>query len=58
MRTVALLLRKDARVLARSRALVAAFLVYPLLIAVLVGLVVRFAGDRPRVALVDNVDLH
>ena len=57
MRTVALLLRKDARVLARSRALVAAFLVYPLLIAVLVGLVVRFAGDRPRVALVDNDDL-
>lgn len=57
MRTVGLLLRKDARVLARSRVLVAVCVVYPLVIAVLVGLVVRFAGDQPRVAFVDNDDL-
>jgi hypothetical protein len=57
VRNVALLLRKDARVLARSRALVAACVVYPLFMALLVGLVVRYAGDQPRVALVDNDDL-
>ena len=57
MRNVALLLRKDARILARSRVLVAACVVYPLFMALLVGLVVRFAGDQPRVALVDNDDL-
>ncbi|HEV3407699.1 MAG TPA: ABC transporter permease [Gaiellaceae bacterium] len=57
MRNVALLLRKDARVLARSRALVAVCVVYPLVLALLVGLVVRYAGERPRVALVDNDEL-
>jgi hypothetical protein len=50
---VGLLLGKDLRVLRRSPALVAALVVYPLLFAVLVGLVVRFAADRPRVAFVD-----
>ena len=53
MRRVALLLGKDLRILGRSRALVVAFVTYPLLVAALVGLVVRFAGDRPRVAFVD-----
>lgn len=53
MTRVGLLLGKDLRVLRRSPALVAALVVYPLLFAVLVGLVVRFAADRPRVAFVD-----
>jgi hypothetical protein len=50
---IALLLGKDLRVLGRSPALVAALILYPLLFAVLVGLLVRFAADRPRVAFVD-----
>jgi ABC-2 family transporter protein len=53
MMRVGILLGKDLRVLRRSPALVAALVVYPLLFAVLVGLVVRFAADRPRVAFVD-----
>lgn len=53
MTRVGLLLGKDLRVLGRSPALVAALVLYPLLFAVLVGLVVRFAADRPRVAFVD-----
>ncbi|MGH2996532.1 MAG: hypothetical protein ACRDM9_09465, partial [Gaiellaceae bacterium] len=57
MRSIALLLRKDLRVLGRSPALVAALVLYPLLFAVLVGLLVRFASDRPRVAFVDLDDL-
>jgi hypothetical protein len=54
---VRLLLGKDLRVLRRSPALVAALLLYPLLFAVLVGLLVRFASDRPQVAFVDLDDL-
>jgi ABC-2 type transport system permease protein len=50
---VRLLLGKDLRVLRRSPALLAALVLYPLLFAVLVGLVVRFASDRPTVAFVD-----
>jgi len=50
---VRLLLAKDLRVLRRSPALLAALVLYPLLVALLVGLVVRFASDQPRVALVD-----
>ncbi|MGH3023784.1 MAG: ABC transporter permease [Gaiellaceae bacterium] len=53
MRRVRLLLGKDLRVLRRSPALLAALVLYPLLFAVLVGLVVRFASDQPRVAFVD-----
>jgi ABC-2 family transporter protein len=41
-------------VLGRSPALVAALVLYPLVFAVLVGLVVRYASDRPRVAFVDR----
>jgi ABC-2 type transport system permease protein len=48
-----LLLAKDLRLLARSPALLAALIVYPLIFAVLVGLVVRYANDRPKVAFVD-----
>jgi ABC-2 type transport system permease protein len=50
---VRLLLAKDLRVLRRSPALLAALVLYPLLVALLVGLVVRFASDQPRVAFVD-----
>jgi hypothetical protein len=44
---------KDLRILGRSPALLAALVLYPLIFAVLVGLVVRYASDRPRVAFVD-----
>jgi ABC-2 family transporter protein len=53
MRNVRLLLAKDVRILGRSPALLAALVVYPLVFTVLVGLVVRYASDRPRVAFVD-----
>ncbi|HXV56923.1 MAG TPA: ABC transporter permease, partial [Gaiellaceae bacterium] len=53
MTPVRLLLGKDLRVLRRSPALLAALVLYPLLVALLVGLVVRFASDQPRVAFVD-----
>jgi hypothetical protein len=54
---VRLLLGKDLRVLARSPGLLAALILYPIVFAVLVGLVVRYANDRPRVAFVDLDDL-
>ena len=57
MRRLALLLGKDARRLGRSPLLLVALVVYPLLIALLLGLVVRYAGERPRVALVDQAGL-
>ena len=57
MTRLALLLANDLRRLARSPLLLAALVVYPLLIALLVGLVVRYAGERPRVALVDQANL-
>jgi ABC-2 family transporter protein len=53
VRNVGILLGKDLRTLGRSPALLAALILYPLLIAVLVGLVARFSADRPRVAFVD-----
>jgi hypothetical protein len=54
MRRVVLLLRKDVRTLRRMPALAVALVVYPLVVALVVGLVVRYAGERPRVALVDE----
>jgi hypothetical protein len=54
VRPVVLLLRKDLRILGRMPALLVALLAYPLVIALVVGLVVRYAGERPRVALVDE----
>ncbi|HEY3068808.1 MAG TPA: ABC transporter permease [Gaiellaceae bacterium] len=53
MRKIWLLLGKDLRILRRSPLLLAALVLYPLVFAVLVGLVVRYASDRPRVAFVD-----
>ncbi len=52
VRAIRLLLGKDLRLLRRSPALAGALIVYPLVVALLVGLVVRYAGERPRVALV------
>lgn len=57
MTAIRLLLVKDARRLARSPLLLVALVVYPLLIALLLGLVVRYAQERPRVALVDEAGL-
>jgi hypothetical protein len=47
-----LLLRKDLRVLWRSRPLAIGLVVYPLLVALVVGVLVRYAGERPEVSLV------
>lgn len=57
MTAVRHLLANDARRLVRSPFLLAALILYPLVIALLVGLVVRYAGERPRVGLVDNAGL-
>ena len=50
---IGVLLGKDVRILRRSPFLLASLVLYPLAIALLVGLVARFANDRPRVAFVD-----
>lgn len=57
MTTLRLLFQKDARRLLRSPVVLVALVVYPLLLALLLGLVVRYAGERPRVALVDEAGL-
>jgi len=51
---VLLLLRKDLRVLWRSPLLLGALLAYPIVIALLVGLVAGYASAKPRVAFVDE----
>ncbi len=57
MTRVVLLLRKDALILRRSPLLLGLLLAYPLLIAILVGLVAGYANAKPRVALVDEEGL-
>lgn len=57
MRPIRHLFLNDARRLSRSPLLLAALVIYPLVIALLVGLVVRYAGERPRVGLVDHAGL-
>ena len=47
------LLRKDLLVLRRSPALLGILVSYPLLVALLVGVVAGYANTRPRVAFVD-----
>ena len=54
MTRVALLLRKDVLILWRSPLLLGLLLAYPLLIALLVGLVAGYANAKPRVAFVDE----
>ena len=53
MTAIWLVLRKDVRVLLRTPALLAVLLVYPLVIAALLGLVAGYASSKPRVAFVD-----
>lgn len=57
MSAVLLLLRKDLRVLRRSPLLLGALVAYPIVIALLVGLVAGYAAAKPRVAFVDDDDL-
>jgi ABC-2 type transport system permease protein len=57
VRRVWLLLRKDVLVLRRSPLLLGVLLAYPLVIALLVGLVAGYASSKPRVALVDEDNL-
>ena len=52
-----MLLRKDLTVLRRSPALLGALLAYPIVIALLVGLVAGYASSKPRVAFVDEDDV-
>jgi ABC-2 type transport system permease protein len=54
MASILLLLRKDLRVLRRSPLVLLLLLAYPLVIALLVGLVAAYASAKPRVALVDE----
>jgi ABC-2 type transport system permease protein len=54
---VGLLLRKDLTVLRRSPLLLGALLAYPIVIALLVGLVAGYASSKPRVAYVDEDDV-
>ncbi len=54
MRSIALLVRKDLRVLWRSRGLLVALVLYPIVLALLVALVADEAGTRPRIAWVDG----
>ncbi|MHB8531609.1 MAG: ABC transporter permease [Solirubrobacteraceae bacterium] len=48
------LLRKDLKILARSRLLVGLLVVYPVAIALLMGFAISRAPGRPRVAIVDE----
>lgn len=57
MRRVLLLVGKDVRVLRRSPVLLATLVAYPLVIALLVGLVAGYANAKPRVAFVDEAGL-
>ena len=57
MKRVLLILRKDVVVLRRSPALVAILVAYPVMIAVLIGLMATYANAKPRVALVDEAGL-
>ena len=57
MSATLLLLGKDGRVLARSRLLAAGLVLYPLLVALVVGVLVRYAGERPQISLVGEAAL-
>jgi hypothetical protein len=52
-----LLFRKDVLVLRRSPVLVGVLVAYPILIAVLIGLMATYANAKPRVGLVDEDNL-
>lgn len=48
------LLKKDLLILSRSRLLVALLVIYPVAIALLIGLAISRSPSRPRVAIVDQ----
>jgi ABC-2 type transport system permease protein len=52
-----LVLRKDLLILRRSPVLLGLLVSYPVVIAILVGLVAGYANSKPRVALVDEDNL-
>jgi ABC-2 type transport system permease protein len=52
--SILLVLRKDLRTLLRTPVLLGVLLAYPVLIALLLGLVAGYANAKPRVALVDE----
>lgn len=54
MKAALLLLGKDLRVLRRSPFLLALLVLYPLLVALLLGLVAGYTNAKPRVAFVDD----
>ncbi len=49
------LLAKDLRILARSRLLLGLLVLYPLVVALLIGLTLSRGSEKPRVALVNEV---
>ena len=55
MRGVPFLLLKDLRILKRSPLLVGLLVVYPILIAVLIGLALSKGPDKPRVAILNEL---
>jgi len=57
MRPGYLVFRKDLLVLRRSPVLLGVLVVYPVMIAVLIGLMATYASAKPRVGLVDLDDL-
>jgi hypothetical protein len=57
MKQISLLVRKDLLVLRRSPVLLGTLIAYPIVIALLVGLVAGYASSKPRVALVDEAGL-
>jgi len=57
MRRAGLVLAKDLRVLRRSPFLLGVLVAYPIVIALLVGLVAGYANAKPRVAFVDEEGL-
>jgi ABC-type transport system involved in cytochrome c biogenesis permease component len=55
VRGVAFLLGKDLRILRRSPLLVAVLVIYPVVIAVLIGLALSKGPDKPRVAILNEL---
>ncbi|HMS61467.1 MAG TPA: ABC transporter permease [Solirubrobacteraceae bacterium] len=49
------LIGKDLRILGRSRLLVVTLVLYPLLVALLIGLALSRAPEKPKIAVVDQI---
>ncbi len=50
-----LIVGKDLRILGRSRLLVVTLILYPALVALLIGLALSRAPERPKIAIVDQI---